>query len=329
LTNYIAGDVFTPSQIYDLSDLVQGGYSGDANTPLKALADQSNYLRNRLRRWEGIKTITDNYTVDAVADLGYLLFVQINANKTLTLPNAGNFLVGTRIKILTAITGIKALTVQSQASQAIVDGSITWTKWDTGAPGIYMHDSEKLVLVAAGDHWLVEDAVGNFYTYGDTFGARIQRGNTVICNGTTYNRADMPRIALIVSGGGSSVKTEFSWIAGGDLYKGCFSNGDGTSTMRVPDERAMFDRYLDLGRGIDLYRISSVPGAFEDEQVGKHTHPIVTPPEATSQGQNGTGYFTGGGEAHEPFGMVSFDSKQNAGSQQIVKNIGKIPLIKY
>ena len=49
---YNPSDAFTiPANIYDLSDLVQGGDTGAANVPLKTLADRTLYLKNRLMRY--------------------------------------------------------------------------------------------------------------------------------------------------------------------------------------------------------------------------------------------------------------------------------------
>ena len=341
MTVYSANDVFTPVEIYDLSDLVQGGSSGDANVPLRALADQAYYLRNRLSRWEGVKVITDNYTIDSVVDLRQFLFVQISDNKTLVLPDAGAFTAGTRIPIATGITGIKSLTVQSQNGQRIIDGSISWTKWDTGAPGIYLHDAEKLILVSAGDHWIVESAIGNFYTYGDSYGSRMQRGNTLVATGGLYNRSDVPRLALFVSQGGTAVVSDGTWLSdpgGRPVYRGCFSTGNNASTLRIPDERGLSDRYLDLGRGLDFWRLYGQPGGFEDEQVGTHDH--VMHGKSAIFGAGTSWYLTNTSGSYSGGGSHLFGGKQgtpdtnlrtsdNSGAQNIVKNIGKIPLIKY
>jgi len=343
VTAYAPLDIFTTPELYDLSDLVQGGATGDANTPLKALADQTNYLRNRLRRWEGIKVITGNYTLDPVGDLGQFTVAQVAANTTLVLPDAGNLAVGTRIPIATSITGVKALTVLSQHGQPIVDGITSWLTWDTSQPGMYMHDAEKLVLVAAGDHFIVERADGNFYTYGDSYGARIQRGNTLVMDGSLINRADVPRIALIVVAGGPAVVDDGSWLSdpgGKPVWRGLFSTGNGTTNLRIPDERGMMDKYMDLGRGRDLFRFSSRVGSFEDEMVGKHDHATHGKGPILGAGFQwflsvlfGNRYAAGGGS--DGFGGkqgspdLSMRTSDNDGTKNIVENIGKLPLLKY
>lgn len=346
MTGYSGIDAFSSAEIYDLSDLVQGGSSGDANVPLKALADRTQYLFNRLRRWEFVKVVTDNYVMGS-GDQGCVIYAQITDNKTVTLPDAESVTHGTRFGIFTAITGVKALTVESINGQAIVDGSILWEKWDTGAPGIYMHDAEKLILIAYGDHWLVERAEGNFYTYGDSFGARAQRGNTLIAQGTPWNRADLPRLALLVTQGGAAVVDDITWLSDPDglpIYRGCFSSGNGSTTLRIPDERGLTDKYLDLGRGRDIWRAANTPGLFEAEQVGKHDHATHGKGGIIDGITGGVLWFLGitgldklytnnPGGANQ-FGRrrtpdTSMRTSDNAGLKNIVENIGKIPLIKY
>ena len=330
MTGYNANDTFTAPEIYDLSDLVQGGATGDANVPIMALADQANYLRNRLHRWESVKNLWGSYNIDPVGDLGQYLVINIGSNATLVLPDAGAVPVGTRFPIATAIAGIKSLTVLAQGGQRILDGSLSWLTWDTSQPGIYMHDAEKLVLVACNDHYYVESAIGNFYTYGDSFGARMQRGNTVIANGSLYNRADVPRLALLATSGASCVTGDGTWLSdpgGLPSWRGLFSSGNGSTTLRVPDERAMSDRYLDLGRGIDFYRNPNYPGGYEGDAVGPHTHPIHYEYNGTDGTANGKILYTG--VENNPSGMDTDACQSNGTLETIVKNIGKIPLIKY
>jgi hypothetical protein len=342
VTGYTANDAFTAPEIYDLSDLVQGGANGDANTPIKALADQANYLNNRLWRWQGVKTITGSYNMDPVADLGQYMLFGITANATVVLPDAGALLDGTRIAIHAQIWAVKSLTILTQNTQPIYDGSISWVTWDTNRPGIYMHDAEKLVLIACTNHYKVESAIGNFYSYGESFGARIQRGNTLIANGSVYNRADLPRLALLVENGGTCVTSDSTWGSdpgGVPEWRGLFSTGNGSTTLRVPDERALSDRYLDLGRNLDLYRYPNVPGGFEDEQVGTHDHATHGKGGITGAGLTwflsrlfggryaGGGSDTFGGSSSGP--DTTMRTSDNSGSQNIVKNLGKIPLIRY
>jgi len=335
MQSYNPADIFSDSGIYALSDLVQGGLGGDANDPLQALFDRTLYLLNRSNSYDSIKTITGDYAFDVV-DIRKLLFFQINANKVFTLPDVSTLRAGTRIPIKTAITGIKNLTVQAQGTQLILDGTISFGKYtDASQPATYMHDGEFLVLVAAGTFWMMETAIGNFHTAGESYSDRIQAKNTLVANGDPYQRADIPRVTIYAArlAGNGGIVPDAQWflLPGGlPYYKGCYSFGNGTTTIRVPDERGVAIRNLDLGRGIDANRLYNSPGGFENDANGPHSHLLTVPAAATSQGQNGQGRFVGGGEQNEPSDMIPVQTSNNTGTDQtIMKNIGKIPLIRY
>lgn len=65
--------------------------------------------------------------------------------------------------------------------------------------------------------------------------------------------------------------TEAAWTAG---QWGWFSAGDGSTTFRIPDFRAMVLRGLDDGRGVDLARLI---GSYQASQSLAHTHGVTDP----------------------------------------------------
>lgn len=65
--------------------------------------------------------------------------------------------------------------------------------------------------------------------------------------------------------------TEAAWTAG---QWGWFSAGDGSTTFRIPDLRAMVLRGLDDGRGLDLARLI---GSYQASQNLAHTHGVTDP----------------------------------------------------
>jgi hypothetical protein len=344
MSPYTPQDAFTAPELYDLSDLVKGSDTGDANVPLKALADQTNYLKNRMRRYEGVKIFTGDHAFDTT-DLGYLLLFQLTGNNTFTLPDVGSLLPGTRIAVKTSIASIHALTVQSQEQQNIFDGSYQFFKWDVLAdPAVYMHDGELLILVAGEGYWIVERADGNFYTAGLSVGSRRILKNTFLSDGTIKNRADVPRIALFAASLSATegIVPDVTW--GSDpgsipVYRGLYSYGDGQNTIRIPDERGLSDKHLDMGRGIDISRLYNAPGGYEDEQVGKHDHAthgkgfIVGGALKWFLSITGNRYSAGGGTdslgGQQNTPDLNMRTSDNAGTQNVVKNIGKIPLIYY
>lgn len=65
--------------------------------------------------------------------------------------------------------------------------------------------------------------------------------------------------------------SEAVWTAG---QQGWFSAGDGSTTFRIPDLRAMVLRGLDDGLGIDLARVI---GSYQASQSLAHTHGVTDP----------------------------------------------------
>ncbi|MDI3320002.1 hypothetical protein [Pinibacter soli] len=268
MIDYTALDEFTDTQIYDLSDLVKGGDLGASNIPIKALLDRSLYLLNRLVSYEGIVLQPADYTYD-VADKRKLFVFNLSTNATFNLPDVASLRVGSIVPINCYTTGIKALTIQCNGTQKIKGGNFDGT--DTSV--MYMHNNEKLSLVAAGDHWEIDKADGNFFTVGESVYSRRIVGNCVGTNGTTFNRADMPRLSAyaLSLGINQGIISDVIWLTD-NINKGFFSTGDGATTLRLPDERGLFLRALDQGRGFDTSRINEYPGGFANDSNKKHNH---------------------------------------------------------
>lgn len=326
---YTASDTFTDSDIYDLTDLVKGGLLGESNIPVKALLDRTTFLYNRLSRFDGIKNCPDDYTFD-VADLRKAFIFTIGANKTFILPDATSLPPGYLIPINTRISAIKALTVQTQSSQKIYDGIDEWEQ-------MYMHDSDRLVLMAASDHYEIANAIGNFFNAGESFSARLQSKNTFIAQGQIVNRVDVPRLTRFLSKLtlGQQKVNDIDWLSdpgGIPVYRGCYSEGNGTSTLRIPDERGMSTRHLDLGRGIDLNRLHNFPGGYETDLVGPHKHKIYrTRTDIIGIQYEGNTLKNGGDRGLYTGNLVDGEQVTGSGtaSETTIKSLGKIPLIPY
>lgn len=349
---YTAIDQFPPSPtIYDTPDLVLGGVNGPDNTPFKQLFDRTTYLFNRLGRFEDVLNLAGNYTYQAVDYRKLFAFVFSGANAVFNLPDATTFTPGYILPIVTEIASLNALSVITFGSQQIRFGS-------TSRQTLYLHDGEILVLVAAGNHWKVLEARGNFDNVGDTFHARAVRKNTLISQGQTINRVDFPRLFEFLKMylvDGVEVVSDAIWLSDPLRYRSLFSWGDGTATtgttFRVPDERGMFNRSLDLGRGIDFARADERAGGYEADKLKAHEHyllvndfrggpagvDLVKPNEfvarkATSRGSldyelasSGDVPTLGRSGVNKPI----YPDTESPGLETTVKNIGKIPLIYF
>lgn len=344
MINYSPVDAFHPTpQIYDLIDFVIGGTSGTSNDPIEKLIDNTVFLESRMGRYDKVLQLTDNYTW-AIAEKRSFLSFALTQNKTCQLPPVATVATGTRVAIATTIptvfTANKCLKVRCDTANndMINNGSSI-------VPYLYMHDGERLILVAAGSYWEVESASGNFDTVGDSFGARQQRKNTAVLNGTVVSRVDYGRMLdfILTLNDGQQVVSDATWLSDPLRYRSCFSWGDGDATtgtsFRLPDERAMTDRYLDLGRGVDFARQHDYPGGYEADAVLLHDHVMHGKGSILGAGLTwflslvGGRYAAGGGS--DGFGGKSGSPDANmrtgdAGTgENLIKSIGKIPLIKY
>ncbi|MCM5528977.1 hypothetical protein [Parasegetibacter sp. NRK P23] len=326
-------DEFTESDIYDTSDLVLGGETGVSNTPLKALFNRTEYLRRRMGGIEDVKQITGSYTHD-VADFGKAFVFSLMDNATFTLPDVALLRPGMLVPIITTYTAIKALTVQG-AGQVINDGAGNVSQ-------MYMHGSERLVLMAAVDHWEVYSAHGNFHNAGEIFGGMKVMRNTAVLNGSLFNRADMPRLRDFGLSLGTSIVSDTTWLSdpgGQPVYRGCFSSGNGSTTMRLPDQRGLFDRYLDLGRGIDFSRLHDAAGGFALDEFRQHNHTPTNDGNGTNYGLLGRsipgakktpdGHDTTGGGTEPNVADAPKQMINAGGSETRPKNVGKYPLIRF
>jgi len=90
------------------------------------------------------------------------------------------------------------------------------------------------------------------------------KGNGALVSRTTYP-------ALFAYASAQGLVSESDWTAGSC---GRFSVGDGSTTFRLPDTRALFIRGLDEGRGLDTGRLI---GVLQDHAVAPHTHGVTDP----------------------------------------------------
>lgn len=91
-------------------------------------------------------------------------------------------------------------------------------------------------------------------------------------NGAALNRADFPRLWAFAQASGRLV-TESAWQAD-PLKAGSFSDGNGSTTFRLPDFRGQFPRFWDhdSGRDPDQNRL----GLIQAQEIQSHSHNAPT-----------------------------------------------------
>lgn len=105
----------------------------------------------------------------------------------------------------------------------------------------------------------------------------------LLFDGVLRNRADYPRLWAAMSARGFVV-TEAAWAGG---QRGFFSDGNGSTTFRLPLLGGQFPRIVDGGAGVDPGR---GVGSLQADQNLAHTHLEGGGPYATH------GFIEGGGD---------------------------------
>lgn len=307
---------------FEETDLVMGGPEGIDNLPLKNLADRTAWLRSKIGifdRLAGSVPLSGNATLTK-DEAGKLIIARATDALTITLADVTTFKEGSIIPVssFSSIGGV--INIQGTGSQKFYDSA-------TGRSVMYMHHAEFLWLMAGVSDWKIVTAKGNFECAGEEIKSRKILSNTLRLEGQLVQRNLYPRLFEFVQSltVGQEVVSESQWFSDPFRYRGCFTLGNGTSTFRLPDERGMFDRMLDLERGVDISRYHNYPGGYEADEIKSHAHNVVQKKRSAS-GNDGTNSLISatGGTLN-----VTTTTESTGGTENLVKNIGKYNLIKF
>lgn len=318
---------------YEQTDPVQGGPDGKSNKPLKDLADRTAWLKGQLGK---ITRLSGEQYLSASGDIsqdkgGNLISINANGIINLTLEDAALFPHGAFIPFLAFCTPGSVVNIKTKEGQVFFNPV-------TGAQSILnMHHNEDLTIIALTDHFKVLFGNGNFTCVGEEIKARKERLNTLAFKGQLVSRSQYPRLWKYVDEELTmyqEVVTEQTWNADPVNYRGFFTKGDGLTNFRLPDERGMHERMLDLGRGIDFGLNSSYAGGYGKDEVKQHGHRLRngTGGSSTNSLNNPVGGIAGMDALAEWLGDKEKSSnwiEATGGAENTVKRIGKLHLIKF
>lgn len=318
MINYTDVDNFPVNvRNYDVTDPVIGGPTGTANKPLQDLADRTFYLKKRLNRIEDEIVLTSNASIDATL-FGHLITVYSSGLVDIQLADVATFPHGAVIPFSSFCNPGCVVNLKTTPGQTVFDT-------DGGLSVIHMHHKESLCLIALTTHWCVQYMNGNFTCAGEEVKGRKEIINTISLKGQLLQRNRYPRLWKWVQTNltmWQELCDEALWFLDATTYRGLFTTGDGLTTFRIPDERGMFERMLDAGRGIDFDRAHNFAGGYEVDELKQHDHDI--PGE-------------GGGSLNLQSVVTNANSDEGynqktaktGGSETRPKNTGKLNLIKF
>lgn len=180
--------------------------------------------------------------------------------------------------------------------------------------------------------WCVQDEHGHWERVGEYVGWHSQvRDNHIPLLGGEYDPVTYVRLAEFVDSlEPTLVKTyaEFNsttTINGEVVYhkRGFFAKDAGTGKIRVPDLAGKYMRYLKNVGGADASRIDNIPGGYQHWAVGEHDHNLPRDGGGLEDLQS----VVNSANSDEAISGLSKTGKHNTGGENIVKNIGLIPLL--
>lgn len=260
------GDALAENERYKLTlfTLIGGGPGVTPSTPLGFIT--------------GKKVVTANTTLNPVTEVNKIIQVRGDTVAILvTIPDVASIPANSFIPIETSITNTKPCTVQTTSGQYIYMNNSSRTS-------IVLHPGEVAWLYRDEDGlYIINDFAERYKQIAKPFAAFKADLNQLLCKGQTVLRADYPRLFEYVQTLGSSYVSDAVWNTASAVvatrtvefpYRGCFSNGDGSTTFRLPDLMNMTLRGVKTESGSDTERHLNKPGGFQKNEVLSHQHDI-------------------------------------------------------
>lgn len=308
----------------EITDPVLGGTGGESNAAITALANRTRFLYNAAGGFTDVVELTAG-TALTTTHLRNLIYINVAGNAAFTLAALSNFNAGQCLTIKVKCPQGKCVSFTPNGAEELTNGQTTKTiEW--------LCDGEEITFVKRSTtQWEIVNALGNFDKVGNDALVRLVPKNSAIAIGQEVNRLDYARIWAEVE---ATAVSEATWLSNALSYRCFFSTGDGVSTFRFPDMRAMHWRALDLGRGVDLSGIGSTAGSFGNSGIEEHYHTTNLNPNSNDQVGFGK-IVTGNSGAEGSFPLYKSSGALDVGNNSIgkaettVKRAGLTPVIYY
>lgn len=292
-----------------------------ANLQAQALVNRTEWLYSQrglhYRFSEVIEFSTNNGLLDSTM-LGKFVILKATGNIAYQLDALANMPDNSVLHFMVANVPLKTTTIKAPAGVNIELGVTLQNE-------IYLMDAEHISIAKLSGKYVVIDCSDSILQVGTPVDGYAVMKNTAIRNGQILQRADVMRLwkwmeANLVDDG--NLVTDAIWNSNIN-FQGCFSKGNGTSTLRLPDDRGMFTRYADQSRGIDLDRPWNQIGGYQADSIAQHSHALRRLNAFVSGGSGQTPGIVPLGQ-----GTVDAATASTGTTETRPKNNSKLPLIR-
>lgn len=189
---------------------------------------------------------------------------------------------------------------------------------------IWIGQNERIWLKHNGSRWFIANADWAFNQIGET-GTAYKIPTNCCWMGAIglQNRSDWPRLWWFIENFASDlIVSEAEW----PTKKGKFSNGNGSTTFRVPDWTNQMSKAVDNS--------TRLPGSAEEDQVGQFTMDPITAKAGShggaSDAESGTvALLNNSGTSEVTFTIKGTGSSvQQSGKENLVNNFGELKFIR-
>ncbi|HEY4207976.1 MAG TPA: hypothetical protein VGM31_14230 [Puia sp.] len=291
---------------------------------------------------KGVKAITTNFTLTA-DHVNLLIQIRLGATPaTLTLPKIEELPENTIIPIEAMINNTVYGRITTQEGQYIYYNNTSVN--DASPIRFYIGPGELMWLYVGSDGFYMINGRGNWDQVGDIV-PRYKAGlNEVFGDGSLVARSSVSRLFEFADSLPYSMVDDATWL--GDIkYRGCFSRGDGSTTMRLPDLRNVALRGLNAFDGFtgDAERGFNHPGGYQADALKIHDHITQAKGLISAGGGNGylnisntpiSGKILGGsgpaifGTGADPDPTMRTGDAGDSSTETRMKNIGMLYVIK-
>lgn len=314
--------------IYQLetTDLVLGGdpaQGGVSNIQAQQLGDRTAYLYSLLG-----KSVVNSVPVNGVVNLTdqdivnkYVVLSFSQSGHDVILPN--NLTDGTYVRIsCDYIFGNPNHCVKLRPPAG---ASVLGRGQSHGY--IYLYGGETVELIKTGAYFVIHHSQSNFFEVGEVLHsyAKPAAQLALAASGQLVSRTQYGRLWDWVYYNNAALP-EAAYLLDPTKYSGCFTDGNGSTTFRIPDLRGVFLRGLDKGRGIDVDRPANTPeGTYQADGFKAHGHTLGINPAWTSPA-------TGTAVRYEPLPANAnggLNSKWTGGNETRPVNVAYTAYIKF